>query len=447
MALTGCSSDSALDDGGSSILEQQEQVPVSFGTYLGQTPTTRAAYTGSTGSITSAQVLAQKGGFGVFAYFNDATAYSTNGFKPDFMYNQQVTGTDVETPTWSYTPIKYWPNDLATGNVDNQTTPAQGSKAGGMVSFFAYAPWVAATQDATPSNDALVKNGDTSTDAGIIKMKGNDAQSDPIITYVISDVDLLWGVANSSSEDVVGGDNDAKAVSPGTVAVNVDQRKQKTKGSVKFLFKHALAKIAGIKAMIDFNNGTTAIDGGTYDSNTKLTIVSVKLETENNESTQGEFNLATGKWTKANASAKIEKTWTSELIEGILEVTPTEKDWSTVKTGVTAVTTATAQNIFTTDPELFFIPDDADTPTAPNFKIAVEYIVRTKDDNLKKGWSEVSQTISKTFNFGSAFVMNKKYTLLLRFGLEDINLEGSYSDWDDTTIDQEVKLPVNVLGS
>lgn len=31
----------------------------------------------------------------------------------NFMYNQKITGTDAETPVWTYSPIKYWPNGNA----------------------------------------------------------------------------------------------------------------------------------------------------------------------------------------------------------------------------------------------------------------------------------------------------------------------------------------------
>lgn len=98
---------------------------------------------GNTGNITDAQSLAAKGGFGVFAYQTGGTDYTAGQttFPPDFMYNQKVTGTDVAAPVWSYSPIKYWPND----NTAADNAGAKGETNTGKVSFFAYAPYAAVT--------------------------------------------------------------------------------------------------------------------------------------------------------------------------------------------------------------------------------------------------------------------------------------------------------------
>jgi len=117
---------------------------------------TNATNTGNQASTDGAN------GFGVFAYYTGKETYSKAQYgydtsvkyqlKPNFMYNQRVYW-DEAAPTgyitnWTYSPIKYWPNEVQNGDVDDQdgntsNDPAQGSDSyGGNVSFFAYAPYV-----------------------------------------------------------------------------------------------------------------------------------------------------------------------------------------------------------------------------------------------------------------------------------------------------------------
>ena len=141
MFLAACSQSELVEDIAKGQNDNAPQA-VEFGTFVGKNTRTT---TGATGGITTAQVLANKSGFGVFAYYTNAATYgntaTTGSQAPNFMYNQQVTGTNVAVPVWSYTPLKYWPNDTSDGVVDGAS--ATGSTAGGgKVSFFAYAPYV-----------------------------------------------------------------------------------------------------------------------------------------------------------------------------------------------------------------------------------------------------------------------------------------------------------------
>ena len=78
-----------------------EKDAVSFGAYSGRAVTKA----GPTDDI-NLKALAEHG-FGVFATYSATDDFSeaTN----DFMYNQQVTSAD-EGATWTYSPVKYWPN-------------------------------------------------------------------------------------------------------------------------------------------------------------------------------------------------------------------------------------------------------------------------------------------------------------------------------------------------
>ena len=81
---------------------------IGFGVYVPKT----ATKAGAAGTITqtgeNSTTSLQDTGFGVFAYYTDGASYpATNtSLKPNFMYNTKVSGS-----TWSYSPIKYWPND------------------------------------------------------------------------------------------------------------------------------------------------------------------------------------------------------------------------------------------------------------------------------------------------------------------------------------------------
>lgn len=78
----------------------------------------------SSRSVTVGSTELQTLGFGVFAYYTaDKSWEEANATIPNFMNNTHVTSTDGTT--WTYSPIKYWPNN-------------QGDK----LSFFAYAPYI-----------------------------------------------------------------------------------------------------------------------------------------------------------------------------------------------------------------------------------------------------------------------------------------------------------------
>lgn len=219
------------------------------------------------------------------------------------MYNEKIVYNST-TDKWVYADVKntkYWPNEISNTNSadddqnnDSANDPAKGSGThGGNVSFFAYAPY--ATEEAivtTADIDGQTVTNYDGTTSGIVALSTNsfnggkeDATednekyrySDPYVKYTISadhskQVDLLWGTANYSSENVINeatqngvaantyadkdnGGNDF-ATRP-TFNVNADLTKQKTTGTVKFLFKHALAKIGGSYRQIsDYTDGS-----------------------------------------------------------------------------------------------------------------------------------------------------------------------------------------------
>lgn len=82
------------------------------------------------GALTTDNLLST----GIFAYYTGSSDFTTT-HTPNFMYNQEVKRTDASSP-WTYSPMKYWPNN-----------PAD------KLSFFAYAPYNAA--GVTPSGNTV----------------------------------------------------------------------------------------------------------------------------------------------------------------------------------------------------------------------------------------------------------------------------------------------------
>ena len=95
---------------------QPEVVSMDEVTFGITNPDTWGNMEASRATIVNNSVLAKEG-FGVFAVYDETQS------SPDFMNNAQVTSADNGT-TWTYRPLKYWPNNVG-DNID----------------FYAYAPY------------------------------------------------------------------------------------------------------------------------------------------------------------------------------------------------------------------------------------------------------------------------------------------------------------------
>lgn len=115
-------------------------------------------------------------------------------------------------------------------------------------------------------------------------------------------------------------------------------------------------------------------------------------------------------------------------------------------TNLTGVLTKRAKNVYdnVSDPLIFF------PGTYPEVTVQVDYIVRTKDDNLKDGYSEVEQIIKKRLTFGKPVDINKKYDLLMHLGLTDVKFTATVDTWKQPTgtgetINDETGTPVTLV--
>jgi len=195
--VTACSNDA--DEAENGYMPSDKAIAFDASTDGGLT--TRAA-----GEINDNEAL-QKVGFGVFGSYTGRLTYENTTVSSDFMYNQQVT---YNSDIWSYSPVKYWPNDSRD-----------------YVSFFAYAPYMANPQQNTE---------------GIIDMSKRYDLGDPWVNYRIAadpwsednpQVDLLYG---------------QHATDENTFTPWLDQQKpaDPIDSKTTFTFRHALACIGDV---------------------------------------------------------------------------------------------------------------------------------------------------------------------------------------------------------
>ena len=390
--MASCSSSNDDLNGGAT---QENNIPVTFSSYLGKTATSRA---GAAGTITAAT-------------------------GPNFMYN-----TKVSTKDWTYSPLRYWPNETSTKNADGKGATSEGVD---RLSFFAYAPYV----EATATTGAVTEN-----TVGITALTANNATTDPKVTYVVADdpsksVDLLWGVVPAGTtkwSNVTGTDID---IAEGKPYLNLI--KPNTTQKVNFNFRHALAKL-GLKVVGAFD----AVTGGTKDAATKITVASVTIEGKGFKKT-AVLNL--------NNTTANEPLW--EAVDGADDITLTVsgdnlnskikdsgKDEAQTVDGVTE----TAKDLLNSDATsaqkaFMIIPSSA---ADKSLKVTIDYYVNTTDASLSKGYSRVENKITKTIT-GFAPEAGKNYTLLLSLGMTSVKVSATVADWTDGSSTQ-VDLPINV---
>ena len=449
VALASCSSDTDFtqEDLRQAQLQQQD-VPVAFSTYLGTAGTTRATNPASNGFDIDTDAKLQTSGFGVFAYLHTGT-YGGNT-APNFMYNQQMTWS---APAWTYSPVKYWPNGTDAANAANSpsNTATEGSTQ--YLSFFAYAPYV--SSNATASDD------------GIISLPTNSGETRPLITYKLpskptasNTVDLLWGLRGQNTyQEADGTDNSVATL--GTV-YNTDLTKQTTTERVKFLFKHALAKIGAIKVVadIDGNSGAPATTGfGLLDGTTLITLEEISIKDNGGTvNTKGDFDISQGTWsnlTKATSGAdvaadiKAKSSRTTGITASLWELesgNPTySSGWTSPGTGVPTSTPADIYNSGYSP--IMFIPG-----SNQKLDITVKYVVRTYDAalNAEKAsggegtWSKVTQTITNTVSLPE-LQPNTSYSLVMHLGLTSVKFSAEVSSWTDAGTPEVIWLPSNVV--
>ena len=442
VSLASCSANSDFDNTNTTDPNTKESVqsPVEFGTYLAQSKNTRSGETTPASSVMTNTELQAKG-FGVVAYYTGTSQYAAgqSTTEPNFMYNTKVSGEN-----WGYSPVVYWPN----GGQNQGSTPVEGAQ---YVSFFAYAPYKAVYVQGENSGKAT----DNAT-TGVTALSSNAATGDPTVSYTLgatgADADLLWGTAGTNGTTTTGTTQAGTTFANAKGAVNANLSKMKVNGKVQFNFKHALAKFggpgtttdnktSGLMVVADIDDGSETT-GGTLNANeTKITVKSIKIESVNSDGskdksipTSGTLNLATGVWTTTGTNGKIDYEINSPKATATDGATPQTmntdiaepasfESWDKLPAGVTT----TAQSVYTETTPLLIIPDGNDH----TFRITIDYIVRTKNESLHKGYTEVEQSFYKDLTLKSVS-LNAKYNLLIHLGLTSVKFDATVSTWDNT---------------
>ena len=385
--------------------------PINFAAYSGNALTKAGAYgEENTDSL-------KKHGFGVFAY-QTTGGYSASA-TPNFMYN-----TKVSTASWTYSPVKYWPNQIQAGNTDGQPATAyQADK----VSFFAYAPHVAAT-----ATTGVVAD----TTEGIIALTANNVTGDPKVTYKISEnldkqVDLLWAVSNGATwTNVAGGTN-----TPTNGKPYLDLQKPAIGTAIHFYFKHALAQI-NLKAVAAYNQVAA---GGSAQDGVKITIASVELSvpdmTDKAVLNLNNTTADTPLWEPATGAS----TDTLTLSVSGANIHADLKDGGDVAAASQpAGVTDSEHDVIVAGKYFTVIPKNASTTV----KVKVTYYVTTDDADLQKTYSRVENVISKNVTFSSGFAAGTKNTIKMILGISEVNFEAEVSDWETGDV-VSVDLPKN----
>lgn len=406
LVLMACSStdESVKDD-----LKNAEPLPVNFGTYVNH-GVTRA---GTTGEIASGTNLKDAGGFGVFAYYTDNVEYSGNQI-PNFMYNQTITSTDGTN--WTYTPVKYWPNEYGNGaNSDGVD----------MLSFFAYAPYVAVT-----ASTGQVTDDKTS---GITALTRNTATGDPMVKYIVgsSPVDLLWGVNSTTGLPHI---NKVRSAGTGD-------------DKITFNFKHALAKLIT----------TVKYSGDAIDANSAIYIRSVTITGFASKGMLNLNNITANQplWLSYDGGEPTYEGMTfndgrKDGREGAVDGAQDNEKNKMINSAFVQTNTSTQGVTNSASPlinNLYVIP----TGGSESVDVTIVYDIETKDANLSTKISDgttagvsIENRITKTNVFSTStpkgFEAGKEYTLNLILGKKDVKFDVTVATWD-TGNTQDVNLP------
>ena len=464
VCLTACSGGDDINETPITPTTPETLKAIAFDTYVQSGNTqTRATYPSETsiGGIDLARLKTM--GFGVFTQHTSNTAwdsYSDKSTTPfNFMWNQQVAWDALlSTPAWTYSPVKYWPND----NNPADNAGATGSQAHSYLSFFAYAPYQQATNlPATGHSDA--------TADGIVEMTANNTNVDGSYLYyrtslekpfgVDESVDLLW----ATKRDCYKYDSDN---------ANDDGR---ITDRVSLNFKHALTKLdINVRAMVDNTASasspaySTEVDGNTriYIDNVSITTPKyypegkLKITSDNDTPVWDYSDISTSKTlfrfgsdidltlanvnnTKDLDNVKYSLRYAAPNVPVDATITDSDLDGIDDNTGLTLVETAretfneemeagvikTEQQLAANYSTFMFCPS---TETGAISVTAVYHVV-TFDPNLTlnnpKFYSNVTNNITATLgNDAFKFEPNKQYKILLNLGITSVKFEVSVLD-------------------
>ncbi len=372
LTMVGCAQDDVVHESPS------VNNAIQFGTYIGRAAQTRA-------SVVDLDVV-QTGGFGVFAFYTGTDSFDQyTGTTPNFMNNQKVTWTpDATKGNWTYTPVKYWPN-----NEDDK------------VSFFAYAPY-----DSNQTwNNFINESGNN------LKIKFE------VASQVKDQKDFLW-----------------------SKTPQIDKTKQTTTDKIKFDFGHALARI-GFKLNGAFDQVEA---GGNIDESTVITVKKVMLHDDSAWSYNGpdsteepgggafyrdgylDLTSSTGEW----------PAW-SKTTSGYQNLSWGPSDFAE-NGNIINEDSVLPQQLNSDEAYAMVIPQEFNSS---KLYVYIEYEVATTDTITENNNSTITNYISKEVDL-EKLEAGKAYTLNLVLGMTTVKLLTTIDTWEDQS-EVNVDLPAN----
>jgi len=392
---------------------------VGFGAYVNRT-TTRG---GATGTLDLDALKTE--GFGVFAYYTNGHHYNQLSL-PDFMYNQQVT---YDTDQWTYSPVKYWPNETGADAVSADTD---------YLTFFAYAPYA----DVDAVSGCVLASPTT----GVTALTRAKDSGDPLVSYHASfdpagRVDLCWA----------------------TPVLNMT--KPSVAQTVDFNFRHALASL---NVQIDADVNVSAHPSEDLDGDTRIWVRSVTFE---GFAVKGQLSLNNSTESPHWYGPDCECDLTSRPVtiydgrrdrhEGVsasLNEQPTGLNDIIVQSaaygdgsltaGVTASTVNLFGNALTAQSDPIYV-----LPTGDAMRVTIEYDVETSDAKLisnyladgKTHGSSIENNITATVTSGGdpiTLEAGKQYTIHIHLGMTSVKMDAEVSPWPASAEDT-ITLPKN----
>ena len=373
MALSACWQDLLIvpfDDSGEAV---------AFGTYVGrgaQTKTAEATKTTRATGVTDESL--QTEGFGVYAWYTGQTSFGDGSDLESFAVFMNDTKVTKSGDSWTYSPLKYWPNNP-----------------GDMVSFVAYAPHIVDAYGNTNYN---------------ITVKGKE------LTYKVTgevkkQVDLLY-----SDSDVYN---------------TIDLTKQSVDDKITFYFRHALSKITfTVSAAVD----EVQVGNITLDDNTSIFIRKVALIGENDVwadvednltaggpfYTEGTLDLVTGEWQEVSLALGQRFVFTSTHFVGETALKLNSRNSNV------------PQQLLNDSSNLMIIPNIGDDRT--RFRIYIEYDVVTVDPDAVADYDDsftVTNRITSNETIEINFLPGRAYRFNLILGMTSTRLDVTVGEWID----------------
>ena len=382
LALVGCSNEDLLSVDNN---QAQEGDAIAFSTYVGDNAQSRA-------SVIEIEDL-QVNGFGVNAYYTGQEEFSADATYEGnaiFMDNTKVIY-NAEKSAWTYSPIKYWPNN-----------------AGDKLSFFAYAPY----------------------SSGQIAFDGSNKST---LTFTVAEdvkeqVDLIYHKADGDEE--LGCEK------------TTDLEKPSVNSKVSFNFQHALSRITfDVKAVVDETDaeGDNLLDGNTRINVKKVALVGANTDYET-EGLAGSFyasgtlNLVDGEWSETSDEQGFE--FTGDNFYRAVE------DAATAETVVQLTKFNPAQTLLNEDSYLMIIPQDFSEEgdeTTEGYRIYIEYDVISEEvENNGSDSNSTNDSNTITNKIYSApmhttFVAGQAYRFTLLLGMTSVKFDADVAGWNEET--------------